>query len=141
MSDPTETPQDDAQASRGIGLSEPILLNPATVRSDSRIVARAIKERWKIPDDRRDGLVTRLFDIVEKTSVTVMTKDGPELIDDKADVNAIAAARVIVAMEGQNQEDEKPSAAPTVNVGVAVNGVTAAQVAAELVLSGDWAKI
>ncbi len=118
-----------------------LLLDPLAETKDISLLRRAIKERWRIPEDRKDGLVTRLFDIVEKTSVTVMTKDGPESIDDKADTNAIAAARVIVAMEGQNQIEQNPTTTPTVNVGVAVNGVTPAQVAAELILNGEWRKI
>lgn len=124
----TETQPDtppDIATSRGIGLSEPILLNPATVRSDSRMVARAIKERWPVPEDRKAGLVDRLFGIVAKTFVTVMDKTGNTVeLDDKADTNAIAAARVIVAMEGQNQEEERPEAkAPTINIGIGIRVV------------------
>lgn len=118
MDDVTTITPDITQESRGIGLSEPTLLNPATVRSDARLVARAIKERWNIPEEKRPAIVGRLLDIVGKTHVTVMTKTGPEELDDKADVNAIAAARVLVAMEGQNQADEKSPLQTNIQINV-----------------------
>jgi hypothetical protein len=113
-------PAPEASASRGQGLSEPILLDPHRIQEDARLVARAVKHRWPLKRSKCRGLVERLFAITEKTAVTVLNKKGEtESVDGPADVNAVAAARVLVQMMGQNQEDENPkSRGTTVNVGV-----------------------
>lgn len=53
-----------------------------------------------------------------------------------------AAVANLVKMEQQNQKDDAEQA-PTSTVGVIVNqsGVTPSQVAAELIMSGDWRKL
>ena len=114
----------ESNNSRGWGLSEPILQEPCRVRQDMRLVQRAVKNRWPMKRAKCRGLVDRLFAISEKTAVSVVTRTGDvETIDGPADVHAIAAARVLVSMMGQNQADEhhaddlgKPDA--SVNVGV-----------------------
>ena len=127
------TPQDD-DSSRGIGLSEPILQDPHRVYEDTRIAAVAIKKRWNIPEGKRSGLIDRLFGITEKTSNVILTKAGPFDSESDADKNAVAAAKVILAMEGQNQVDEKPEPTGThvnINVGLQVNQAIQTAVAAE----------
>lgn len=112
----TMTPEDESH--RGQGLSEPLLLDPHRRAADLRLANRAVRERWKLPSNKCDSLVDRLFDIAETTSVRVRTLEGYESQDGPADVNAIAAARVIVQMMGQNQADELPVADNQVNVNI-----------------------
>ena len=89
---------------------------------DIALVANAIKKRWPIKAANARELVDRLLDITRKTEVTVATKDGVATVEAPADVNAIAAARVLVAMVGQNDKAaEGPKAGPTINVGVQVD--------------------
>lgn len=122
----------------GRGVSGTLLTDPLATTKDTALVRRAIKERWNIPDEKRPVIVNRLLDIVETTSVTVMTKDGPQPVADKADANAIAAARVLVAMEGQNQADQQPIAGTQVAVGVSVTGGPSAQeIAIELLKTAE----
>jgi hypothetical protein len=93
---------------------------------DARLMARAVRERWPIDEDKRAAIVNRLCRIVDTEQVASITADGREVNDeDKATRNSIAAARVLVAMIGQNQRDELPHGGPlppVVNVGVQVNG-------------------
>lgn len=49
-------------------------------------------------------IVDRLFEIIEKKTVSVATKLGPVNLDGPADANAIAATRALIAMVGQNQK-------------------------------------
>ena len=89
---------------------------------DIALVANAVKKRWPIKAANARELVDRLLDITRKTEVTVATKDGVATVEAPADVNAIAAARVLVAMVGQNDKAaEGPKAGPTINVGVQVD--------------------
>ena len=119
MTDATEHPTPEAIAFRGLGLSAPLLLDRHRINEDLRLAARAVRNRWNLPPTKCDNLVSRLFDITAKTEVTVITKNGEELsVGGPADVNAIAAARVLVVMMGQNQTDEIGVAGTTVNVGV-----------------------
>ena len=91
-------------------MTEPtILTDPHHAKADARLVAMAIKRGWKIPDTILDTLPTILGGMVAKAE------------DDRVKVGA---ARVIVAMHGQNQRDAEPpkQSAPTViNVGVNVD--------------------
>lgn len=86
------------------GVVNGVELKPAPL--DVALVGRAVKERWPVDGIKRPAIVTRLQKIVEKESVTAIVKG--ELVEAElpADVNAIAAARVLVAMVGQNQADE-----------------------------------
>lgn len=114
----------ESQDSRGWGLSEPTLQEPCRVRQDLRLVQRAVKHRWPLKRSKCRDLADRLFEVVDKRAVSVVTKTGDIVtIDGPADVNAIAAARVIVAMSGQNQADEhhrdkleQPDSGVSVNV-------------------------
>ena len=119
-----QTTAPESNNSRGWGFSEPILLEPCRVRQDVRLAQRAVKHRWPMKRAKCRGLVDRLFAIAEKTVVSVVTRTGDmEAVEGPADVNSISAARVLVAMTGQNQSDEhhaddldKPDA--SVNVAV-----------------------
>ena len=73
-------------------------------RADLRLIGRAVRERW--PVTARETIVGRMLEVVEKRVVSVMTKAGPAVLDGPADTNAVSAARVLVAMEAQNQSDE-----------------------------------
>lgn len=84
-----------------------ILSDDKRIASDAAMVRKAVRLRWPIPDDRRTKIVDRLVSIVEKTTVDVPVKDGVFDSAYHADGNAIAASRVLAAMEGQNQTDEQ----------------------------------
>ena len=103
--------------SRGQGQSVTILSPEDEKRhqADIRLAARAVKWRWPVPEDSKSVIIERLLTVVKKEAVAVMTKEGPAELDGPADSNAIAAARVLVAMEGQNQSDEQHDKGETVN--------------------------
>jgi hypothetical protein len=69
------------------------------------MVSRAVRENWDVPGEKRGEIVDRLLKVVEKQEVEVMTKEGVVAIDGPADVNAVRAARVLVAMDALNQTD------------------------------------
>ena len=84
-----------------------VLTDPNRTRSDCRLAARAIKERWAVSATAKTAIVERLTEIVEKRSVTVTNREGNvEECEDTADMHAIAASRVLVSIVGQNQADE-----------------------------------
>ena len=62
-------------------------------RSDMRLIAKAAKQRWPIPDEYKKGIVARMVQIAV---------DGQQSPRD-----SIGAARALVAMEGQNIDQEK----------------------------------
>lgn len=90
----------------GEGLCTPILIDPKMEKADINLARRAIRERWPLTAEVRQGLINRLLRIVDKEEVAVSTKEGIEYLDGPADTNAIAAARVLVAIEGQSQADQ-----------------------------------
>lgn len=75
------------------------------VKNDCKLITAAIKHGWPVPVGTRRTAVARLTSIIRKPTVTVPC--GESFFDSAyhADGNAIAAARVLVAMEGQNQAD------------------------------------
>ena len=84
-----------------------VLTDPNRTRSDCRLAARAIKERWAVSPTAKTAIVERLTEIVEKRSVTVTNREGNvDECEDTADMHAIAASRVLVSIVGQNQADE-----------------------------------
>jgi hypothetical protein len=110
----------------GGGLRSEILLSDREHKKDTAIARRAVREKWPITPSKRQSLVNRLMDVVEKTEVSVTTKDGGvEYAEDPADKNSIAAARVLVAMNGQNQSAAKPAQQPQPQTVVNVVGVNA----------------
>lgn len=100
-----------------------VLADEYATRKDVALVSKAVRLKWPIRQDARKAIADRLLEIVEKREVSVITKAGEvEAVDGPADVNAIAAARVLVAMNGQNIAQDKPAVAPpTVNVQVNVD--------------------
>lgn len=78
--------------------------NTREVRKDLQLVERAVRSGWNIK--RKNMIKRRLLEIMEKTHVSVPTKMGTVDVDGPADSNAIAAARVLVAMNGQDQSDD-----------------------------------
>lgn len=98
---------DEGMNGGGEGALRTDVLEPSSHRtSDIRMVNRAIRERWRIPEDKRNGIVDRLVQIVDTEKTNVSAADGSTYESyDAADKNSVAAARVLVAMEGQNQAD------------------------------------
>lgn len=78
--------------------------NPKEIKKDLRMIEGAVRKGWNIK--RKNMIQRRLLEIVEKTHVSVPTKNGMVDCDGPADSNAIAAARVLVAMNGQDQADD-----------------------------------
>lgn len=72
-------------------------------RSDMKMIETAIKRNWPIPEEIMKSLPLQMALIVKKSTT---------------ERNKIAAARVIIAMHGQNVQ---PEAGQTINVGVSVN--------------------
>ena len=67
-----------------------LFVDPAKQHDDLRLLRRAIKKRWKIPEEFRGVIVGRLRDIIENG-------------DEEIALKAIAEVR---QMESQNQKDE-----------------------------------
>lgn len=88
----------------GKGATSGLLLDDRHVRGDARMIRQSL--RWAVSDDVKADLLKRLHRILRKRTVDVMTKDGPVPMEGPADANAIAAARVLAAIEGQNQKDQ-----------------------------------
>lgn len=65
--------------------------NDARVGQDAAMVRRAIRQRWRIPDEVRETVVSRMARTVAESPI---------------ERDATAAAKVLVAAEGQNQADE-----------------------------------
>lgn len=61
-------------------------------RADARTIARAIKERWPIPESTRPALMAKMLKIA--------------LDPNSSQREAIAAARVVIGADRQNQLDE-----------------------------------
>lgn len=83
-----------------------ILSDPHRTTSDIKTVGRAVREGWGVDAEIKLEVKARLLEVVRKKTVTVMTKLGPYALDGPADSNAVAAARVFVAMNGQDQADD-----------------------------------
>jgi hypothetical protein len=79
-------------------------------REDLRLVLMAVRRRWPIPEDRKASIVTRMLEIVGKREVDLHFESGPRPSEERADTNAIKAAAILAALEGQNQSDEHAEA-------------------------------
>lgn len=91
-----------------------LLTSPRHVRRDCRELLSAVKKRWDIPD--KDAIVKRLFAILNKETVTATNAEGDEIVSEAAaDRNAAAAAKVLLALEAQNQADEHHNEGSTMN--------------------------
>lgn len=109
----------------GDGLSTDFLRDPKTLKADLRIATRIARagDRWPMSEHKRRNIINRLEAVLNKKSVSAMSKFGPYDDEATADSNAISAARVLAMLEAQNQKDEqhidtvaKPSAGTTVNI-------------------------
>ncbi len=96
-----------------------------------RYVARADRQLRRQTDEKRDTLISR--HIAMRQLLYSRSLDAGDFR------TALAVAADEAKLRGLYPEP-KPTT-PTVNVGVALNGVTAKDVAAELILSGDWRKV
>lgn len=105
----------DCNQSGGQGEGVSLLNDEHRLASDIKLLGRSVRERWPVADDVKRETVDRLREIINKRTVDVMTKEGPEPMDGPADSNAIAAARVLTAMVGQNQKDEHHDEGKTVH--------------------------
>lgn len=119
-----------------------VLSDPHRIKSDCNMIRRAVKAGWLVPQEKRPDVVKRLLEIVDTREHVTADDGGAEA----ADRNAIAAARVLVAMTSENQADThhveahnqrerhhadnlaKPAAGTTVNVGVQVGGTSDASI-------------
>lgn len=124
MSETDENEPSDRPESGDQGPLPGFLVDPAQETRDLKLLERAIRNRWPINDEHRSAIVNRLLRIVDKDEVTVMTKMGPAVLEEPADKNSVAAARVLVAMVGQCQADEhiilktpEPAGSTTINIG------------------------
>lgn len=83
----------------GQGASTPtaptILPSESNTRRDLRMIERAVRQRWEIDD--------RAFRAMPGVMLAIAADATRE------DRSRIAAARVLVAMHGQNQDEAKPS--------------------------------
>lgn len=79
--------------------------NPKEIKNDLKLLERAVRNRWGIK--RKNTIVRRLYDVIGKTSVVTMTKGGPFDSEERADANAIAAAKVLAMLNGQDQADDQ----------------------------------
>lgn len=134
----------DPQYARSAGQTT-LLEETNLTKQDAKLIERAVRERWPIGRRIKQTVIHRLRDIVEKREVTVMGKEGPFEVEAPADSNSVAAARVLVAMVGQNQADEErvekrgqPKDQINVNVGVQTNINVAPLITRELLNDPDY---
>ncbi len=62
------------------------------LRSDAKMVQRAIRERWPIDDEKRKPLIDSLFDVALNAENHALAR--------------VSAAKAILFAEAQNQKDE-----------------------------------
>lgn len=92
-------------------MTEPtILTDEYRIKTDLKMLGACVRKRWDVSDEVKAVVVDRLRGIVAKETVTVMTKEGPVNLEGPADSNAVAASRVLAAIEAQNQADEHHAA-------------------------------
>lgn len=79
------------------------------IRSEAILIQRAIKKRWGMTPDERQRTVNRMMKTIDKPGKEriVTDEEGKEtVVTVDNDREAIAAARVLVAIEAQDQADE-----------------------------------
>lgn len=114
---------------RGRGDSGRMLTDPHHIRGDLQELDRAVRKGWNIR--RKTALRRRLEAIAAKTEGQVVTKLGLITSETKGDELAIAAIKVLAAMDAQDLAREKqfreaanPSSTPTTAVQVNVTNVS-----------------
>jgi len=97
----------DETAVKGWGIGvDSLFSDPRHTRADCRLTARAVRERWPVPEKTRKLVIDQLLRIVDTVSVEVCDTNGSTVeVDGPADADAIAAARVLLLMSGQNQAE------------------------------------
>jgi len=84
-------------------------------RGDLRMRAMAIRKRWIIPEKADETLPDEMYRIATTRTEMVLDANGNP-VEVSNSRSQIAATKVLLEMEGQNQADEhKESAQPTVN--------------------------
>lgn len=96
---------DEAQP---LGARGVLLADPKLARSDVRMIERAVRERWIMPEGAFTDLPAAMLEIVTKESIKVLDREGVAVEIDN-DREKIAAARVLAVLEAQNQADEHHS--------------------------------
>ena len=95
-------------------------------KADAKLVRQAIRQRWPVSKAMRSEVLEIAQKVIRSAGhardITACLK-----IILEADKANLAATKL----------DQSPTGQP-VNVGVAVNSATAAQVAAELIMNGGW---
>ena len=76
------------------------------VKADTALLRRAIREGWGVSRETKEAAKARMDEIVRKKVVLTLTQNGPVENEAVADSNAIAAARVLTSMTGQDQADD-----------------------------------
>ena len=69
---------------------------------DTRLIEKAIRKRWPIPEEMKAAIIAR--------QIAIATSEEAE------NREATSAAKCLVAMEAQNVADEKGTAGVTVNI-------------------------
>ncbi len=122
----TDKEERSIRVNKGCGDQSGLLTstNPSELLSDVKLIDKAISRRvpWNVK--RKDMVVQRLTDIVNKITVKVPTKEGG-LVDSeaKADELAIAASSVLAKLDAIDQKDhieanKKPDVPqPGINIG------------------------
>jgi hypothetical protein len=75
------------------GTGGEILADPRHTRADAKLIQRAIRERWPIPESLRPKMAERLGDIIDNKST--------------ADRDVIAAIRTLVSADRLNIDQER----------------------------------
>ncbi len=74
------------------------------IKESAAMAKRAIRERWPVDPEIMKRVIARADALVQKTTKTVATQMGPVEVD--ADDGALAAMKVILAANAQNQADD-----------------------------------
>lgn len=143
-----DVPHYGTQMARDAAHQSPRADSGLTGIAEQRLNALAIKRGWlrgqrwgtEVSQDELEALRRPL---TAKETALLSAIKGAKSSDPRVQQAAVAN---LVKMEAQNQRDDAEPASPagtTGNLGVVFNqsGVTPAQVAAELILSGEWRKL
>lgn len=113
-------PRKPAEAAKPGGVGA-LLADPEKIAADCATIRRAFKERWPIPEERRQRILTVLQQIVETDTFEVERVEtaagpngegiGPE--SKRASIkmpnhrNQVAAAKAILAATGEDRDDQQ----------------------------------
>lgn len=102
-------PDDDAPRPPKVKAERPIEVftegeDIHAIKESAAMAKRAIRERWPVDPAIMRRVIARADALVQKTTKTVATTMGPVEVD--ADDGALAAMKVILAANAQNQADD-----------------------------------